>query len=295
MTGPNDTPARRAYLALQNEARTTGRPTQELMQLYVLEAFLDRLSRSDERASFVLKGGVLLAVFDLRRPTKDVDLQAEALSNEAEVVLEHIRAIASIRIDDGVEFDVDEATAVVSREEDEYNGVRVSMPAHLDTANLTFKVDVSVGDPMIPEPNDIALPRILGGTIDVRGYPLELVHAEKIVTADHRGTVNTRWRDFVDVVGLAAAHNMDGDALVGSITSVAAHRATELVPLEDRLAGYGEIGQAKWAAWRKKQGLEDRTPEQFADLVADFIKFAGPPVTGAASGQQWNAQAQRWE
>jgi hypothetical protein len=64
-----ETTARRCYLALQREGRRTGRPTDELIQLYALEGFLDRLTKSQYAENFVLKGGVLLAALDARRPT----------------------------------------------------------------------------------------------------------------------------------------------------------------------------------------------------------------------------------
>jgi Nucleotidyl transferase AbiEii toxin, Type IV TA system len=68
------TPSGDAYLDLQNQARRTRRQTQELLQLYVLEGFLARLAASAMRERLVLKGGILLAAFGSRRPTRDVDL-----------------------------------------------------------------------------------------------------------------------------------------------------------------------------------------------------------------------------
>ena len=68
----------RAYLSLQARARSEGRPTGELLVLYVLERFLYRLSVSEHRDRLVLKGGMLLAAFDERRPTGDVDLLARS-------------------------------------------------------------------------------------------------------------------------------------------------------------------------------------------------------------------------
>lgn len=295
MSTSRNTPAGRTFLDLQREARATNRPTQELLQLYVLEAFLDRLSRSDDRASFVLKGGVLLAAFDVRRPTRDIDFQAEDLSNEADEVLARIQAIAASELDDGVVFDTAAATAVVIRDEDEYGGVRVSMPAALAAARLSIHVDVSVGDPIVPAPNDVELPRLLGGSISIRGYPLSLAHAEKIVTAIARGTVNTRWRDFMDVAILARVHSIDGTELVTVVNAVSEHRGVPLVPLPQVLDGYGDIGQAKWAAWRKKQLLDDRTPEQFSDLIAEFVEFAESAVGGDAAGRRWNPQTSSWD
>ena len=108
------------------------------------------------------------------------------------VILAAITEIAAVGLDDGVVFDTETAMAEVIRDEDPYQGVRVSMSASLATARPSFHVDVSVGDPITPAPRAVRLPRILGGGIAVRGYPLAMVHAEKIVTAIGRGTTSTR-------------------------------------------------------------------------------------------------------
>lgn len=251
MTGPSRAnSAGRAYLDLRAKARGDRRPVDELLQLYVLESFLARLAESRFADQLVLKGGVLLAAFGERRPTRDVDLQAEALDNDADNVRTIICEVANLRLDDGVAFDVDGATAAVIRDEDAYSGVRVTLKAELATARPHFHVDVNVGDPITPAAQELHLPRLLGGEVVVRGYPLVMVHAEKIVTAVARGTVNTRWRDFADIYLLSRRHSLAGADLAGSVRQVARHRQVELVPLARVLDGYGEIGQARWAAWR---------------------------------------------
>src|SRR5258708_3518817 len=103
------------YLDLQRRARQSGRPTDELIQLYALECFLERLTRSDFAKNLVLKGEVLLAALDARRPTRDIDLAASALRNNAAEILAIVRAIAGISLDDGVEFDSQRAVAQVIR------------------------------------------------------------------------------------------------------------------------------------------------------------------------------------
>jgi hypothetical protein len=82
------TTAGQAYLNLQRQARSGGRPTQELILLYALEGFLDRLARSGRSPDLVLKGGVLLAAYAVRRPTRDVDVAARAHANDPHEVLE---------------------------------------------------------------------------------------------------------------------------------------------------------------------------------------------------------------
>jgi hypothetical protein len=123
----------RAYLDLQNKARREGRPTDELLALYALEGFLARLAGSGHGERLVLKGGVLLAAFDARRPTRDVDLQASAVSNDVGTLLSLVCEIAALTtdVDDGLVFDPDQATAEVIRDEDEYSGVRVSLTCRL--------------------------------------------------------------------------------------------------------------------------------------------------------------------
>jgi hypothetical protein len=197
-------------------------------------------------------------------------------------------------LDDGVIFDVETATAEVIRDEDRYQGVRVSMAARLATALPTFHVDVSVGDPITPVPANVHLPRVLGGEIVVRGYPLVMVHAEKIVTAISRGSTSTRWRDFADMYLLARRHPIDGTQLDTSIREVALHRDAELVPLGQVLADYGSVGQRRWEAWRRRQRLDDRLPSQFSEVVTAVVAFADPVITGMAAGQSWDPAAGAW-
>jgi hypothetical protein len=279
---------RLAYLDLRKKARQDRRPVDELMQLYVLESFLARMSAIGSADQFVLKGGVLLAVFGERRPTRDVDLQAQSIASDPATVRAIITRIAATSLDDGVVFDTQAATAQAIREEDQYQAVRISMTARLATARPSFHVDVSVGDPVTPEPRIVQLPRILGGSIAVRGYPLAMVHAGKVVTAVTRGIANTRRRDFADMYTLAKRHPVDGTVLGTSIHEVARHRGNRLVPLSSTLEGYGSIGQQRWEAWRRKQRLEDRVPAEFGDVIAAVIAFADPAITGMSDGQSWD-------
>jgi Nucleotidyl transferase AbiEii toxin, Type IV TA system len=254
------------------------------LQLYVLESFLARLADSRFADQLILKGGVLLAAFGERRPTRDIDLQAHTLDNDVETVRVVICEVAARRLNDGVSFGVDDAAAAVIRDEDAYSGVRVTMKAELATARPHFHVDVNVGDPITPAPQELHLPRLLGGEVVVWGYPLAMVYAEKVVAAVARGTVNTRWRDFADIYLLSRRHGQAGADLANSLRQVAHHRQVALVPLARTLEGYGEIGQVRWAAWRRKQQLEDRLPDQFAEVVSAVVRFADPVIANTAGG-----------
>lgn len=291
------TPGGDAYLDLQNQARRTGRTTDELLRLYVLEGFLARLAASAEGKRLVLKGGVLLAAFGVRRPTRDVDLAALQLNNEANIVRDLIRSIIKTAplANDGIEFDANSLTTQTIRDEDEYSGVRIGVTAHLASASIGFHVDVNVGDPIWPAPEPVRLPRLRGGSdLELVGYPLHMVHAEKIVTAVQRGIANTRWRDFGDIWVLSRQRPIAGADLRRAIDTVAAHRGTPLGLLVDILDGYAELAQPRWALWRHRSGSR-HLPEEFAPLLGDVISFADPVLGGSTGQLTWNPVAGAWQ
>lgn len=293
MRATKETTAGRKYLELQREARRTDRPTDELIQLYALECFLDRLAHSEYVQNFVLKGGVLLAALNARRPTRDIDFAARAIDNDTDAVLRVVREIAVISLDDGIEFDGANANAETIREEDAYSGVRVTLSGTLSRATLRLHVDVNVGDPIWPEPQNITLPRLLDGALVVRGYPLEMVLAEKIVTAIARGTASTRWRDFVDIYMLVQRHPIDGRRLQQSMSRVSSHRDVTLSPLRVVLEGYEEVAQARWLAWLKKQRLDTAIPNDFS-AVLDVVESFSDPLIANNSVQSWSPSTRKW-
>jgi hypothetical protein len=258
------------YLALQRLARAQKRATTELLQLYVLESFLRRLIRSPHDERLVLKGGLLLAAFDLRRATRDVDLLALQTDNDPAVVERLVVEIASVDAEDGVVFLTDTVTAVAIRDDDMYPGVRAVLEARLATARIKFSVDVNVGDPVVPAPIRTAVPALLGDErIDVLAYPKSMVVAEKLVTALERGRASTRWRDFADLFVLVSGDLPEAE-MTEAVSAVALHRGVILQPLAEVLVGMPEEAQARWATWRVRQGAQERVPEDFI-VVLDMI------------------------
>ena len=294
MTVSRSTSAGEAYLDLKSRAKRQGRPTDELLNLYALEGFLDRLSQTAYIENLILKGGVLLAAFDTRRATRDIDLQADALSNEASVVRMVICEIANVEVDDGLIFDTSGASSEVIRDEDEYSGVRISIPCQLATADVSFHVDVNVGDAIWPTPEMVEVPRLLGGAIRVRGYSIEMVLAEKIITAVQRGTVSTRWRDYCDIYLLTKTHVLSESTLRRSIEKVAEGRRAVITPLSIVLTGYEAIAQSKWSAWVKKQGLTYRIPDDFEEVLSWAMRFADPILVANDEGRLWDNSIGAW-
>lgn len=295
------TTAGQAYLALRSGARSAGRTTAEYLRLYALEGFLLRLALSPHRNRFVLKGGVLLAAYELRRPTADVDLAAVQTSNDVETVCRLLAEIAALvpppELDDGLAFDSHDIKAEAIREGDDYSGVRVRLVASLATAREPFHVDVNVGDPIWPAPTEVSLPRLLTAEpIVLRGYPMEMILAEKIVTVLQRGQASTRWRDYGDVYQLTGRFVFRAYDVRQSLLAVADHRGTRLSGLEETFDGYAEIGQPRWAPWRARLQLIDTLPAEFSEVLDALRAFADPIlIRSAVDSATWNPARRKWE
>ncbi len=293
-TPTRDTPAGQAYNDLRNLARREGRDPAEYFTLYALEGFLARLAVSEHAGEFVLKGGVLMAAFAARRPTRDIDFAATGFTNDITDVVQRVRSIIEVHLEDGLEFDSDSAVGEPIRDEADYNGVRVKITAQLATARVALHVDVNFGDPIWPAPTEAVLPLLLGGALRLRGYPDHMVLAEKIVTALERGEQNTRWRDFTDIAAIARSRIIRGADLREAIVTVARYRHIDIEPLGPLIAEMPALAQRKWETWRKKQRLERSTPESFAELLQACVVFAEPALTNNVANLRWDPTAQSW-
>jgi len=290
-----DNMAGRIYLDLRALARRDGRATDELITLYILERFLYRLSRSRHRDRLVLKGGMLLAALDERRPTRDVDLLAQAVSNDADTIAAVVRDILTVDVDDGVVYERQNLTAQEIREQGLYAGIRIVVPAYLHRARQPLRIDVSIGDPVTPAPGEIDYPALLDEPFPVIAYPIETVLAEKIVTMIDRGDTTTRERDFADVALLISRHEIDAPRLLAAIAATATHRQSDLRPLAESLKTLAEIRQTDWHRYIRRTGLDDQVPAGYADTIADIAAFADPILTRVVTSGHWNPVSRKWQ
>jgi len=252
-----------------------GTPTQEYLIRHVLESFLDRLTRTPHADDFVLKGGILLAAYGVRRPTKDADANAISADVDAEHLVQVVHDIAAVTVDDGVQFDLATIGVQEIREQSDYPGLRVRIAVSVGPWKGVAAWDVSTGDPIVPPPRRVTIDRIIGDAITLLGYAPETTIAEKGVTILERGITSTRWRDYVDIVQLARA-GIDSDELLRSARAVAVHRGVNLEPVAPRLAGYGAAAQAKWAAWRRKEHLESACEQNLDDQITLVVAHLDP-------------------
>jgi hypothetical protein len=282
------------YHDLRNLARREGRSTDQVMIEYVLERFLYRMSCSSAgESSFVLKGGLLLAQFGARRATRDIDILGRLMPHDQSEISSRIAGIARIAGDDGVTFDPSALKATVIREDSQYGGLRITMPATINRAQLKVQLDASVGDPVIPGPRVTAYPQKLGaGTFPVLGYPLASVMAEKLCTAISLGDFNTRDRDFADLYRILLGNELSGTEVAGALVATGTYRGVPLRPLGSVVIDLPWRRQASYGAWRLRQGKEMRYyPESFADVIALVLAFADPLIAGECAERRWQPPA----
>jgi predicted nucleotidyltransferase component of viral defense system len=188
---------------LLNLRDKTGEDFNALLTQFAIERFLYRLSRSSLADRIVLKGAMLFRVWSgsLHRPTKDVDLLGFGEATTSAVAA-MIREIINTAVeDDGILFDADSMQAEEIRENQEYGGIRATFTATLDEAVIPLQADVGFGDAITPAAEvrgypvliDMAAPRL-------RMYPVETVIAEKLEAAVKLGMINSRMKDFYDLL-----------------------------------------------------------------------------------------------
>jgi len=257
-------------------------PTQKYLARHALESFLDRLNRTSHAGDFILKDGILLAAYGARRPTKDVDANAVSVDVNPEHLARVVRDIAAVAVDDGMVFDLATISVQEIREQADYPGLRLRVAVSIGPWKGVVAWDVSTGDPIVPPPRQVTIERIHGDPITLLGYAAETAIAEKGVTILERGITSTRWRDYVDIVQLAH-HGIDPTELLRSARAVARHRSVTLEAVAPHLAGYGAVGQAKWAAWRRKEHLESICEENLDDQIT-LVASCLDPVFARGTG-----------
>ena len=203
---------------------------QILMRNYMMERFLERMSVSEYKDKFVLKGGMLVAAMvglDARA-TMDIDATIKGADVNVEAVEQIITNIISVPMDDGVIFRVKQISEIM--DEAEYPGVRISMETEFDGVRTPLKIDISTGDVITPREIQYSFKLMLEErTIDVWAYNLETVLAEKLETVISRNITNTRMRDFYDIHILLKLYGntLDANVLGEALQATAIKRGTE--------------------------------------------------------------------
>jgi len=243
---------------IKNKSKQTGAPANVLLQTFMMERFLERVSVSFYRDNLILKGGFLIAsmVGVDRRATMDIDATVKGLPAGREGIEGILREIITLDAGDGVEFELLDIRNI--REISEYDDFRVSLRASFYTIRVNMKIDITTGDSIIP--HEIEYPYMLmfeDRAIPVMAYSIYTILAEKIETILSRNVTNTRGRDFYDVYILLSM-NMDTlsrDTLLHALRAKAEERGS-LNSLEDHAKHLRDIADSPeiakiWTAYAK--------------------------------------------
>ncbi|MFP1715755.1 nucleotidyl transferase AbiEii/AbiGii toxin family protein [Gardnerella leopoldii] len=187
---------------IKNVALQKGVDPRVLMRVYMMERFLDRVSRSRYKDNFVLKGGMLISylVGVNLRTTMDIDTTMQNISLSEDDVRIFISDVISINIDDGVKFTLQTLDSIM--QESDYPGVRASLIADFDGTKTPVKIDISTGHAITPSVMEAELPLMFSESISLLTYPIATILAEKLQTILVREEFNTRMRDFYDLHAL---------------------------------------------------------------------------------------------
>ena len=214
---------------INNLARKNAADAQLLMRNYMMERFLERVSLSQFRENFILKGGMLVAAMvglDTRS-TMDIDATVRGAAVDVDHVSDMISEIISVPVKDGVFFSLKSVSEIM--DEAEYPGVRVSMETMFDGVRTPFKIDISTGDAITPREVRYRFHLMFEErAIEILAYSLETVLAEKLETVISRATTNTRMRDFYDLHILCQLYGgtLTAQVLTDALCATARRRGT---------------------------------------------------------------------
>jgi len=285
---------------LLNKSKTDNRPYQELLQYYIMERFLYRLSISQHKRHFILKGALMMVTWKSPdfRPTRDIDFLGR-MGNDPNSIRRVIESICQINVEnDGVIFDIGEKNPVSITEDGDYTGVRVFLIAHLEKTKTPFHLDIGFGDVITPSPQSIDYPAILEDLPrpNLQGYTRESVIAEKFQAMIKLDILNSRMKDFYDIWYILRQFEFMGSCLQEAMKETFANRKTDL-PADPYVFSTefktNQDKQKQWVAFISRGDFKE-TPQNFSEIVKSIEVFLMPIIKSITEGeifsQTWQPQ-----
>lgn len=242
---------------VRNMARRDSAKAQLLIRNYGMERFLERVSLSEHRDNFILKGGMLVsAMVGLEnRATMDIDTSIRNMPLDTIAAKAMVEEIIAVPVDDNIRFEINDFGTIM--DDAEYSGVRISLNAFLDATRIPLKIDISTGDAITPAAVNYQYKLMFEERyITLWAYNLETVLAEKIETVLSRSILNTRLRDFYDLYVLQdTGLEIDKATLAAALTATARKRGSEqALALYERTLDEIRISPLMREQWERYQG-----------------------------------------
>ena len=284
---------------LLNLARARNEDFGLILTKYALERILYRLSQSQHKAIFVLKGALLFELWTDQkyRPTRDADFLSQG-ENDPDRFQAIFKEVCTIAVpDDGLVFDPDTVTAQRIKEDADYEGIRINFLGFLEKARISMQIDIGFGDVVTPEALESNFPVILNGPAPVLlTYPKETVVAEKFEAMAKLGIANSRMKDFYDLEALSRTLDFDGKTLREAIGKTFERRGSELpiggTPVAFTPEFYDDANKKKqWAAFCARNATYVKKTE-LKEVIENIQRFLAPVAAALLNG---NSFIRRWE
>ncbi|MCS7462999.1 nucleotidyl transferase AbiEii/AbiGii toxin family protein [Paenibacillus doosanensis] len=268
---------------LKNVARENNKAFNTISILYFQERFLKRLSMSNYKDNFVLKGGLYLySVTQFKsRPTRDMDFSGYKINKDAAVLVNIVSAICQLLpddVEDGVVFHTDRIVSEIIKEDADYEGVRIKIPCSLGPMRETLQLDIGFGDVIVPSPQTIDFPVLLPNMVrpEILVYTNDSVIAEKLEAMISLSVVNSRMKDFFDIYTLARTSPFEGLRLYEAVSATFRQRNTHIE--RDHVVFTDEFYKDRrrivmWDAFiRNLQPDYSPTFQEVMELIHTFLK-----------------------
>lgn len=276
---------------LLQRSREIDQEYQLILTRYGIERLLYRLSISDHRERFILKGAQLFTVWHHvpHRATRDLDLLGFG-SCAIDDMVSVFREICSAKVDDdGIIFDPASVTGKPIRAEDLYVGVRIVFLGRIENSRIHMQVDIGFGDSLVIDPEEISFPSLLDMPLPkLRGYRMETSISEKYQALVSLGILNSRMKDYFDFWFLGHHFSFDGQDLSSSINATCTRKGrifSDEIPIGLTEAFWKDnTRQAAWLSFWNKS-VRTKPMLSLEQIVSFSSKFLLPPAMAAAKGE----------
>lgn len=263
---------------INNMAKENNVAAQSVLQTYMLERLLERISISKYKDNFILKGGMLIsAMLGIdSRTTMDMDTTIKGLPLTKDNITNIMDEICNIEIDDNVTLKINKVELI--REDDDYGGYRITFEAKYNNEMpVIMKIDITTGDKITYKEIEYSFTLMLEDRkIQIWSYNVETIIAENFEAIVKRGVLSTRIRDYYDVYMLINTQNkiIDKKTLKDAITLTAQHRGTNEIikdwkKIVEKIANDSKMRQ-QWKRYQKDNFYAEEI--EYKDLINAISK-----------------------